>query len=236
MPYRRLPKTDRSRLDALKTLLDNNDIYMARDRFLEWKDINEARTQYDRLLTAVNQYDVDRKAQWRNGTRIKGLQRNAYIYVSHFAQVLIMCVQRGEIKRQMMKLYGMQPDDSQIPFDNSITSIMEWAPKIISGEKERIKKGGRPIYNPTVGMVETHFDIFREAYSRQTALRNRTADMEKRLKELRPAIDELILRIWNQVENHFSREGELVADRMEECQKFGIRYYLRRKEKKEMGL
>ena len=44
MPYRRLPNTDKSRLSALKTLLDNNDIYMARDRFLEWKDINQART------------------------------------------------------------------------------------------------------------------------------------------------------------------------------------------------
>lgn len=41
MPYRRLPNTDKSRLSALKTLLDNNDIYMARDRFLEWKDINQ---------------------------------------------------------------------------------------------------------------------------------------------------------------------------------------------------
>lgn len=47
MPYRRLPNTDKSRLSALKTLLDNNDIYMARDRFLEWKDINQARTCYD---------------------------------------------------------------------------------------------------------------------------------------------------------------------------------------------
>ena len=59
MPYRRLPNTDKSRLSALKTLLDNNDIYMARDRFLEWKDINHARTCYDKLLTAVTQYEVD---------------------------------------------------------------------------------------------------------------------------------------------------------------------------------
>ena len=232
MPYRRLPNTDRSRLKALKTLLDNNDIYMARDRFLEWKDINQARTEYDLLLTAVNQYEVDKKAQWRNGSRIEQLQRRAYIYVSHFVQVLMMCVARGEIKPQAMKLYGMEPDAVMIPLDNSITDIMEWAPKIIKGEKERIKKGGRPIYNPTIGMVETHFDIFSEAYSKQKALRKRTADMENRLKELRPDIDALILRIWDQVEAHFSHEGELVIDRMEDCQKFGIRYYMRRKEKK----
>ena len=31
MPYRRLPKTDAARLKALKTLLDNNDIYTVRN-------------------------------------------------------------------------------------------------------------------------------------------------------------------------------------------------------------
>lgn len=232
MPYRRLPNTDRSRLKALKTLLDNNDIYMARDRFLEWKDINQARTAYDTLLTAVGQYEVDKKAQWRSGARIEQLQQRAYMYLSHFVQVLLMGIARGEIKRHMLGLYGMEKDAVMMPFDNSISAILEWAPRIISGEKQRIKNGGRPIYNPTIGMVETHFDIFSEAYQKQLALRKRTADMEKRLKELRPDINALILRIWDQVEAHFSREGDLVADRVEECQKFGIRYYMRRKEKR----
>lgn len=184
MPYRRLPNTDKSRLSALKTLLDNNDIYMARDRFLEWKDINQARTCYDKLLTAVTQYEVDKKAQWRSGTKIDQLQKKAYMYESHFMQVLLMAVTRGEIKRSNLKLYGLEETATMIPVDNSIGSITEWGPKIISGEKNRVKKGGRPIYNPTIGMVETHFDIFKEAYDKQKALQKRTSEMEQRLKEI----------------------------------------------------
>ena len=42
MPYRRLPKTDAARLRALKTLLDNNDIYTVRNRFIDWKTLNRA--------------------------------------------------------------------------------------------------------------------------------------------------------------------------------------------------
>ena len=42
MPYRRLPKTDAARLKALKTLLDNNDIYTVRNKFIDWKLINNA--------------------------------------------------------------------------------------------------------------------------------------------------------------------------------------------------
>ena len=234
MPYRRLPNTDKSRLSALKTLLDNNDIYMARDRFLEWKDINQARTCYDKLLTAVTQYEVDKKAQWRSGTKIDQLQKKAYMYESHFMQVLLMAVTRGEIKRSNLKLYGLEETATMIPVDNSIGSITEWGPKIISGEKNRVKKGGRPIYNPTIGMVETHFDIFKEAYDKQKALQKRTSEMEQRLKEIRPEIDELILRIWDQIEAHFSEAGKPVIDRVAACQRFGIRYYMRRKEKRKM--
>ncbi len=231
MPYRRLPKTDRSRLAALKTLLDNNDIYTARDRFIDWKDINEARTLHDRLLTLVKQYDVDRKAQTRGRSRVEPLQRNATLYLSHFMQVLKMCVERGEIKRAAMQLYGLPEDLSVLPQVQQISQLIEWGGKIVSGEKTRIKQGGRPIYNPTVGMVGTHLDIFTEAYDKHRQLQERTHEMERQLKEIRPSVDGCIERIWNQVEQHFM--GDRVIDRVEECEKFGVKYYYRRKEKKE---
>ncbi len=231
MPYRRLPKTDRSRLTALKTLLDNNDVYTARDRFIDWKDINEARTQYDKLLTLVKQYDMDKQAQSRGRNRVEPLQRNASMYLSHFMQVLKMSVERGEIKKQYLKLYSLPDDLTTLPSVQQINQLIEWGPKIVSGEKERVKNGGRPIYNPTVGMVSTHLDIFAEAYERHRQLQQRTRDMEQQLKELRPSVDALIERIWNQVEQHFM--GNRVIDRVEQCEKFGVKYYYRRKEKKE---
>lgn len=231
MPYRRLPKTDRSRLTALKTLLDNNDVYTARDRFIDWKDINEARTQYDKLLTLVKQYDMDKQAQSRGRNRVEPLQRNASMYLSHFMQVLKMSVERGEIKKQYLKLYSLPDDLTTLPSVQQINQLIEWGAKIVSGEKERVKNGGRPIYNPTVGMVSTHLDIFAEAYERHRQLQQRTRNMEQQLKELRPSVDALIERIWNQVEQHFM--GNRVIDRVEQCEKFGVKYYYRRKEKKE---
>lgn len=232
MPYRRLPKTDASRLKALKTLLDNNDIYTARDRFIDWKDINNARTAHDRLLTLVKQYEVDKQAQSRGHARVLPLQRNASMYLSHFMQVLRMCIERGEIKKTATKLYSLPDDITVLPPIQVIGQILEWGPKIINGEKERIKQGGRPIYNPTIGMVSTHFDIFREEYEKHCLLQQRTREMESQLKDLRPGIDELIERIWNQIEQHFM--GERVIDRVEDCERFGVKYYYRRKELKAM--
>lgn len=100
MPYRRLPNTDKSRLKALSTLLENNELYTVRDRFIDWKDINKAKTAYDKLLTLVNQYEIDKKAQSRGKGRIDKLQRNAVLYMSHFMQVLRMSIERAKSRKK----------------------------------------------------------------------------------------------------------------------------------------
>lgn len=228
MPYRRLPNTDKSRLKALSTLLENNELYTVRDRFIDWKDINKAKTAYDKLLTLVNQYEIDKKAQSRGKGRIDKLQRNAVLYMSHFMQVLRMSIERGEIKKKALEFYSLSDDMAALNFQ-TISILLEWGTKIIAGEKARLKKGGRPIYNPTIGMVSTHFEIYKEAYEKHQVLQRRTREMERQLKEVRPSIDELILKIWNDIEKHFM--GEKVIDRVEECEKYGIKYYYRRKEK-----
>ena len=98
MPYRRLPKTDAARLKALKTLLDNNEIYTVRNRFIDWQTLNKAQPAYDRLLTACEQYRLTMAAQIRNRNKMERSMQLAQVYVSHFIRVLLMSVERGEIK------------------------------------------------------------------------------------------------------------------------------------------
>ena len=228
MPYRRLPKTDAARLRALKTLLDNNDIYVVRNRFLDWKTLNRAQPAYDRLLTANEQFRVSSQAQTRHTAKLERLQRNATIYVSHFVQVLLMSVDRGETKRQLLPLYGLEEDATTVPNIKTLDRLVEWGEKIVEGEKERIKKGGRPIYNPSIGMVSTHLDIFREAYEQQRRLQQRTQKVVDDLQAIRPEVDEILLDLWNQIEKHFENEPPEV--RFAECRKFGVVYYYRRHE------
>ena len=228
MPYRRLPKTDAARLRALKTLLDNNDIYVVRNRFLDWKTLNRAQPAYDRLLTANEQFRVSSQAQTRHTAKLERLQRNATIYVSHFVQVLLMSVERGETKRQLLPRYGLEEDATTVPNIKTLDRLVEWGEKIVDGEKARIKKGGRPIYNPSIGMVSTHLDIFREAYEQQRRLQQRTQKVVDDLQAIRPEVDEILLDLWNQIEKHFENEPPEV--RFAECRKFGVVYYYRRHE------
>jgi len=228
VPYRRLPKTDAARLKALRTLLENNDIYTVQNRFIDWQTLNKARPAYDRLLTACEQYKVCMATQVRNSKKMAKPQRNAMLYVSHFLQVLIMAVERGEIKRSNLTHYGLPEDTTALPNIKTLDGLLHWGEKTIEGERIRLKKGGRPIYNPTIGMVATHFDIFKEAFEGQRKLQERTAHALDAIQKIRPEVDSILLELWNQIEHHF--EALPPEKRFAECRKFGIVYYYRRHE------
>ena len=228
MPYRRLPKTDAARLKALKTLLDNNEIYTVRNRFIDWQTLNKAQPAYDRLLTACEQYRLTMAAQIRNRNKMERSMQLAQVYLSHFIRVLLMSVERGEIKKQNLALYGLSVEEPGVPNMVSIKALTEWGKKIVEGETARLKKGGRPIYNPSIGMVNTHYDIFLTANNQQQELQNKTKRAAADVDRLRPEVDEILLDLWNQIEKHFENEPPEV--RFKKCREFGVVYYYRRHE------
>lgn len=229
MPYRRLPKTDAARLKALKTFLSNNNAYTVKERFVDWKTINQAQPVYDKLLTAYEQYKINLKAQTRFTSKIDKLQKNAYMYISHFLQVLFLAVERGEIKPQCLTLYGLQASSSSVPVSlKTVDGLLDLGQKVIDGEKKRLKQGGRPIYNPSMGMVSTHYDIYRETIERQRALVARANESLAKLQQLRPMADDVLLDLWNQIERHFEQEPPEV--RFNHCREYGVVYYYRRHE------
>lgn len=229
MPYRRLPKTDASRLKALKILLDNDSLYTVNGRFIDWKTMNAAQPAYNQLKTAVDQYALQLQVQTRRAPYVEKPQRKAMMYVGHFIQVLLMAVERGEIRKTQLKLYGLEETATALPANlKSVEGLLDWGPKIIEGEKKRLSQGGRAIYNPTIGMVSTHFDIFNESYEQQLRLKQQTQMALEKVQELRPKVDEIILELWNQIEAHFQNEPPEV--RFEQCRKCGVIYYYRRNE------
>jgi len=228
MPYRRLPKTDLARLKALKVVLDNNDVYTAGSRIIDWKTLNKAQSVFDKLFDACQQYNISMNNQIRKSTKIAQLQRNAELYLSHFVQILYMSIERGEIKDTYMELYGLTPGNYILPNLKTCEGLIENGPKIVAGEKARIKKGGMPIYNPTIAKVAVHFEIFNDAYSNRKLLQSRTTVALGRVSALRDEVDGVIFDIWNQVEKAFV---DLPPQRrFDECRKYGVVYYYRRNE------
>ncbi|MBP5387409.1 MAG: hypothetical protein J6Y97_08525 [Prevotella sp.] len=230
MPYRRLPKTDAARLKALEALADNNEVYAVSGHFIDRKLISEAQRLYASFSDASTQYQLSMRTQVRYSKRIAALHHNAMTYLSHFLQVMFFAVERGEIKDGELCAYGLDSKQRVVPYLKTADAVMEWAPKIIRGEKERVRKGGKPILSPPIGAVATHFDVFKGMYDAQKQYQTRTQNALADITQMRPEVDRLILRIWDVIEEHYNEEPP--EKRYDLCRKFGVVYYYRRNERK----
>ena len=76
--------------------------------------------------------------------------------------------------------------------------------------------------------------MFLESYERQKAYQALTSRSLEELASMRGRADELILDIWNQVENKF-QEVIPNEDRLEKCRDYGLVYYYRSSEKIKLG-
>ncbi len=228
MPYRRLPNTDEARIRAMQKAIEKGNSDTIQDRVISFETLGEARVLLNRFKEIQGIYKQSLQTQSHSNIKYQNLVKNAKLYISHFIQVLNLSVIRNEIKGEQKVLYGLNPDDFSIPDILSDTAVLEWGEKIITGEHERIKQGGAPIYNPTIAKVKVHYDMFREAYLAQRIYRKNTSRSLENLSEHREPIDKIISDIWNQVEDRFKElEGEI---RLNKCREYGIVYYYRRGE------
>lgn len=222
MPQKVLPQTDEQRLEALKTLLDNNELYMARTRFIDMSVVNSAQAVNNRLAAAVSRHDMCLDAINRHNLVLGKARERAMMYATHFMTVLLMAMERGEVRHQTLALYGFPDAKTVLQSMQIADDVYRLTPKIIEGEKLRIAKGGRPVYNPTIGMVATHFDIFRDAYEQHDILQAKEVRAATELEAARAAADTVIADVWAQVEKHFA---PLPAEEMvEKCAKYGLVY------------
>ena len=231
MPYRRLPKTDASRLKALEALTDNNEVYTVEGRFINRELLVEAQRLYAVFSDTCEQYKSCMRTQVRYSKRMGGLLHNAMTYISHFLQVLFLAIERGEVNERHLELYGIDKNCRVVPYLKTADAVMEWGTKVIEGEKARLKKGGKPVLSPPIGAVITHFDVFKNMFVAQKQYQARSAKALTDITILRPKVDSVILKLWNQIEKHF--ENEPPERKFDLCRKYGVVYYYRRHEKHE---
>ena len=125
----------------------------------------------------------------------------------------------------MKELYKLDTENHILPELSSEEDLLVWGQNIIDGERERIRQGGFPIYNPAINKVKVYYDIFKEHQVNHMLHKKTTDRVVGNLEALRTQADELILSIWNQVEEFY--KDKLPYERMRSCQAYGIIYYYR---------
>ncbi len=227
MPYRRLPKTDQARIRALKAAVDSSVKSGIFTNVLSHNTYHRAKELLESFSREVAVYKrcVAEQSSKKGNESYEAALKKARMYVSHFIQVLSMCIVRGEVARNKRPYYGLPENEDTVPNLFSEASVLEWGQKIIAGEQRRQGEGGVPIYNPTMGRVSVVFELFKEMYDRHHFLQTRTAEALANISNMRYEVDELIFEIWGEVENAFAL---LSGDaRIKRCAEYGVIYYYR---------
>jgi len=139
-----------------------------------------------------------------------------------------MAISRGDIPVDTRAFYGLATNESTVPSLNTENELISWGKRIIEGEEYRIRKGGCPITNPTIAVVKVRYQNFLEAYQHNKTLAKRTQDYTVKNHELRKEADEIIVHIWNEVENSHSTLPEDI--RIAESENYGLVYFYRKNE------
>ncbi|HNX88581.1 MAG TPA: hypothetical protein PKH58_05835 [Paludibacteraceae bacterium] len=229
MPYRRLPNTDQARLRALRTAILMGEKQSYDKQVVTFKTIHEAKTFLNVFEKQMLLYKQTLESQINANKQYQQILYNARMYISHFIQVFNLSVIRGEIRKEHKLFYQLDQDIHNVPDLSTEFAIQEWGKKIISGENERIRNGGSPIYNPTIAKVQVHYEVFKEYKSTQRIYQSTTTHNWEELVNQRKKADNIILDIWNQVEEHY--KSERPYSRLMKCKNFGLVYYYRRNEK-----
>ncbi|MBP1637843.1 MAG: hypothetical protein H6Q18_632 [Bacteroidetes bacterium] len=229
MPYRRLPNTDQARLRALRTAIHLGEKQSYDKQVVLFRTIHEAQTFLNVFEKQLLMYRQTLDTQINANKQYQQVLYNARMYISHFIQVFNLSVIRGEIKKEHKLFYHLNPDIHNVPDLSTESALQEWGKNIISGENERIRNGGSPIYNPTIAKVQVHYEVFKEYKSTQKIYQSTTIHNWEELVNQRKKGDAIILDIWNQVEEHY--KGEMPYSKLMQCKKFGLVYYYRRNEK-----
>jgi hypothetical protein len=145
-----------------------------------------------------------------------------------------MAIDRGEHPEKIRTVYGMDIDERKLPNLNTEKDIIEWGKKIIDGEALRIKQGQPPITNPTIAVVKVRYENFVDAYNHQKILQQNTQRYLNDLNSLRDKADDIILSIWNEVEESLK---DLPDDtKRERAAEYGVVYFYRKNEIKGLQL
>ncbi|MEI6275008.1 MAG: hypothetical protein WCP08_03410 [Prolixibacteraceae bacterium] len=235
MPYRRLPNTDQARLRAINTAILMGQKKENEELAFSAGTLGRLRAFFPGFETNLIHHKLARQQQDKNSRCYLETAKKARIYLSHFIQILNFSVQRGDMKADVRNYYGMV-GDKKSPSLILESELLEWGKKMIEGEHQRLLHGGNPLYNPSIAVVKVKFDQFVDAYHFQKTLQSNTVRWTQKVSGMRAEADEIILDIWNEVEECFAEYPEDI--KRERAAEYGVVYVFRpmEKQRSEVGI
>jgi hypothetical protein len=230
MPYRRLPNTDAARRRALNRAAEKGRELPPFKLSFSQSTLQQLQSflpSFEKAMYETKQAYLNQVNKNKEYLRV---MKKAKLYISHFIQVVNMAIMRGDLPENERSFFGMREDLRKLPVLNAESDIIKWGEKLILGETLRKGKALSPITNPTIAVVKVRYEQFLDAYKFQKTLQKNYQRSQEHLAGMRIKADEIILTIWNEVENSFADLPE--AEKRGKAEDYGVAYVFRKSELK----
>ncbi len=234
MPYRRLPNTDAARLKSLHAAYNKGKELPPFKLAFSQATLQRVQSFLPSFENALFENRQAYLNQIKKSKEYAKDVKKAKLYISHFIQVVNMAILRGDLPEGERKFFGMSENSRKLPPLNTESDIIKWGEKLLLGESLRKAKALSPITNPTIAVVTVRYEKFLEAYKYQKMLQKNYARAQERLINLREKADEIIVDIWNEVEETFKKMPD--NTRREKAKSYGLVYVYRKNELKKRNL
>ena len=162
------------------------------------------------------------QAQGEGTTLKNAAQDKARTYISHYFQSFNNGIIRGMFPASHRAFYGLDLTESSVPPLGSEADVMYWGDKINTGDVARLAAGGAPMAMPTTEEVNDVNTAFKLLVTQHSNLKDAYDTAQEGVAELRPDVDNIILRVWDEVET--SLDDETPSSRRRKAREWGVVY------------
>ena len=143
-------------------------------------------------------------------------------WASHFIQVFNLAVERGEYPASARAFYQLPVDGSKLPPLRTDAERIQWGKNIATGEANRVAAGGAAMANPSAAQVATRYTALTTALGALSPAKDAYDKELEDVAAMRPAIDDLIADIWDEV--LFTYRKDDAPSQRRKAREYGITY------------
>lgn len=219
---RRLPNSDVTRMIALDAGKTKKDITAPADVVFTANTVTRIDTTQPLLKQKMQERGNTLQAQ-SNATAAKdAAMEKSKMFISHFFQSFNNGVARGVFPASHRAFFQLDVNSDSVPQMNTEAEVNLWGDRLIEGDAERITAGGSAMAMPSTVEVTTEVNSYKTLNADQSTLKDAYDNAQEAVSDMRPEVDSLILRMWNEVETAF--DDEPIESKRRKAREWGVVY------------
>lgn len=224
MPRLYRPDTDNQRLEAMNTASSKANVTDPAALAFSADTLTTLTTLRPQFALEMQERGAALSLQATATAAANPARRAMDMYIRHFIAVFNMGVERGKYAAAERTYYQLPVDYQRLPDLGTDALKVLWASNLIAGETARVAAGLAPMENPAQPEMVAKLADLNAALDAQSPAKDAYDAEQEDVAAMRPAVDELIADIWDEVLFTFRKDDAPSMRR--KAREYGVVYRL----------